>query len=267
MLESRPDQKIKAEKLLEVTKNYARTLSNNPGYASLADMTGFSPEGIQGAMAGIKSLDKELTVKDWKPSSLFGEQSGMADLYGVMLKIPQLKGNLEEITNKGFEHSQLSNITKAWVNGKSIEEITRDYFSGDEVQTKDISAACKAIYKTLVNNGTWGMSALSRLSGFDFDQLSNSEKRQINMVPAMIYHGVKSEEGVLLRMNSVPRSIAESLGSIMKDSVTIENRTVQDARSFLKQSDISTWDRAIPRASSLSGKEYKQIWHILSGEE
>ena len=267
LLESRPDQKIKAEKLLEVTKNYARILSNNPGYASLADMTGFSPEGIRRAMAGIKSLDKELTVKDWKPSNLFGEQSGMADLYGVMLKIPQLKGNLEEITNKGFEHSQLSNITKAWVNGKSIEEITRDYFSGEEVQTKDISAACKAIYKTLVNNGTWGMSALSRLSGFDFDKLSNSEKRQINMVPAMIYHGVKSEEGVLLRMNSVPRSIAESLGIIMKESATIENRTVQDARSFLKQSDTSTWDSAVPLASSLSGEEYKQIWHILSGEE
>jgi len=265
-LESRPDQKLKAEKLLEVTKNYARKLSDNPGYASLADMTGFSPEGIRRAMAGIQSLDKELTVEDWKPSSLFGGQSGMADLYGVMLKIPQLKDNLEEITNRGLERSQISNITKAWVNGKSIEEIARDYFGGED-QTKAISAACKAIYKTLVNNGTWGMSALSRLSGFDFDQLSNTEKRQINMVPAMIYHGVKSEEGVLLRMNSVPRSIAESLGNIMKESATIENRTVQDARSFLKKSDSSTWDRAVPLASSLSGKEYKQIWHILSGEE
>ncbi|MCY3675869.1 MAG: DEAD/DEAH box helicase [Paracoccaceae bacterium] len=267
LLENRPDQKQKAEKLLEVTKKYAQILSENPGHASLADMTGFSPEGISKALYEINSLDKKLTAEEWKPNSLFGKKSGMADLYGVMLKIPQLKGNLEEITNRGLEHSQISNITKAWVNGKSIEEIARDYFSGEEVQTKDISAACKAIYKTLVNNGTWGMSALSRLSGFDFDQLSNSEKRLINMVPAMIYHGVKSEEGVLLRMNSVPRSIAESLGSIMKDSVTIENRTVQDARSFLKQTDISTWDRAIPRSSSLSGKEYKQIWHILSGEE
>ncbi len=267
LLENRPDQKPKAEKLLEVTKKYAQILSENPGHASLADMTGFSPEGISKALYEINILDKKLTAEEWKPNSLFGKKSGMADLYGVMLKLPQLKGNLEEITNRGLEHSQISNITKAWVNGKSIEEIARDYFSGEEVQTKDISAACKAIYKTLVNNGTWGMSALSRLSGFDFDQLSNSEKRQINMVPAMIYHGVKSEEGVLLRMNSVPRSIAESLGSIMKESVTIENRTVQDARSFLKQSDISTWDRAIPRSSSLSGKEYKQIWHILSGEE
>jgi len=266
-LESRPDQKQKAEKLLEVTKKYARTLSENPGHASLADMTGFSPEGIGRALAGINSLENKLTADDWKPDSLFGGQSGMADLYGVMLRIPQLKGNLEEITNRGLEHSQIADITKAWVNGKSIEEIARDYFQGGEYQTKALTAACKAIYKTLVNYGTWGMSALSRLSGINFDRLSDIEKRQINMIPAMIYHGVQSEEGVLLRMNSVPRTIAESLGSVMKDSVPKENRTVQDARSFLKQSDISAWEKAVPQTSSLSGEEYKRIWKILSGED
>lgn len=266
-LESRPDQKQKAEKLLEVTKKYARTLSENPGHASLADMTGFSPEGIGRALAGINSLENKLTADDWKPDSLFGGQSGMADLYGVMLRIPQLKGNLEEITNRGLEHSQIADITKAWVNGKSIEEIARDYFKGGEDQTKALTAACKAIYKTLVNNGTWGMSALSRLSGIDFDRLSDTEKRQINMIPAMIYHGVQSEEGVLLRMNSVPRTIAESLGSVMKDSVSKDYRTVQDARSFLKQSDISAWEKAVPQTSSLSGEEYKRIWKILSGED
>lgn len=267
LLESRPEQKQKAEKLLEVTKNYARTLSKNPGQASLADMTGFSPEGIGRALAGMNSLEHKLTANDWKPESLFKGQSGMADLYGVMLRIPQLKGNLEEITNRGLEHSQIADITKAWVNGKSIEEIARDYFKGGEDQTKALTAACKAIYKTLVNNGTWGMSALSRLSGIDFDRLSDTETRQINMIPAMIYHGVQSEEGVLLRMNSVPRTIAESLGSVMKDSVSKENRTVQDARSFLKQSDISAWEKAVPQTSSLSGEEYKRIWKILSGED
>jgi replicative superfamily II helicase len=266
-LESRPEQKQKAEKLLEVTKKYARTLSENPGHTSLADMTGFSPEGIVRALAGINSLENKLTADDWKPDSLFGGQSGMADLYGVMLRIPQLKGNLEEITNRGLEHSQIADITRAWVNGKSIEEIARDYFKGGEDQTKALTAACKAIYKTLVNNGTWGMSALSRLSGIDFDRLSDSERRQINMIPAMIYHGVQSEEGVLLRMNSVPRSIAESLGTIMKNSVFKANYTVQDARGFLKQSDISAWEKAIPQTSSLSGEEYKRIWKILSGED
>lgn len=267
ILESRPDQKQKAEKLLEVTKQYARTLSENPGQASLADMTGFSPEGIGRALAGMNSLEHKLTANDWKPESLFGGQSGMADLYGIMLRIPQLKGNLEEITSRGLEHSQIADITKAWVNGKSIEEIARDYFKGGEDQTKALTAACKAIYKTLVNNGTWGMSALSRLSGLDFDRLTEHEKRQISMIPAMIYHGVKSEEGVLLRMNSVPRSIAESLGNIMKSSSTKENRTVQNARAFLKMSGITTWEEAKPQASSLSGEEYQRIWKILSGED
>lgn len=265
-LKSRPDQKQKAEKLLEVTKKYARTLSENPGHASLADMTGFSPEGIGSALAGINLLENKLTADDWKPESLFGKGDSMSALYGVMLKIPQLKGNLNKITDPGLEHSQIANITKAWVNGKSIEEIARDYFKGDKDQTTALTAACKAIYQTLVNNGTWGMSALSRLSRIDFDRLSESEKRHINMVPAMIYHGVQSEEGVLLRMNSVPRSIAESLGTLMKDSVPKENRTVQGAAGFLKQSGTSTWEKAAPKTASLSGAEYKQVWEILSGE-
>ena len=63
--------------------------------------------------------------------------------------------------------------------------------------------------------------------------------------------GVQSEEGVLLRMNSVPRTIAESLGSVMKDSMSKENRTVQDARSFLKLSDIDPCAIGTIKISSL----------------
>lgn len=267
MLESKPEQKQKADRLLEVTKKYARKLSDNPGHTSLADMTGFSPEGISKALAGVNSLENKLTANDWKPESLFGGQSGMADMYGIMLRIPQLKSNLEEITTQGIEHRQIADITKAWVNGTSIEDIAREFFKGGENQTKALTAACKAIYKTLVNNGTWGMSALSRLSGIDFDSLSESDKRQIDMIPAMIYHGVQSEEGVLLRMNSVPRSIAENLGVEMKKANPGESHTVQLTRSFLKQSEIALWEQAKPSNSSLTGKEYNQIWKILSGEE
>ena len=191
----------------------------------------------------------------------------MADLYGIMVRIPQLKNNLEEIARKGLEHSQIAEITKAWVNCTSIELIAQKYFKGGVNQTKALTATCKSIYITLVNNGTWGMSALSRLSGIDFERLAETEKRNINMIPAMIYHGVKSQEGVLLRMNSVPRSIAESLGSIMKGTSSKEVSTIQDARALLKQSENSTWERAKPQASPLSGEEYRQIWKILSCEE
>ena len=267
-LESQPNQRQKAEKLLEVTKNYARNLSEKPQHASLADMTGFSPEGIGNALFEVNSLENKLVAADWKPDSLFGEQSGMADLYGVMLRIPQLNKTLNEITSHGLGRRQIADITKAWVNGRSIEEIAQKYFKGDRSQTESLTQACKAIYKNLVNSGTWGMSALSRLSGIDFDQLTDSEKRRINMIPAMIYHGVRSEEGVLLRMNSVPRSIAEALGTIMKESVSREqHHTVQDTRDFLKQSDSSAWEKAKPESSHLSGEEYKRIWQLLSGED
>jgi replicative superfamily II helicase len=268
LLESCPEQKKKAEKLLEVTKNYARKLSKKPGQASLADMTGFSPEGIGSALAGMHSLGKKLTLNDWKPDSLFGSQSGMADLYGIMLRIPQLN-NLEEITSKGLEHTQIADMTKAWVNGVSIDDIARKFFHGGENQTKALTATCKAIYRTLVNNGTWGISALSQLpnNGIDFEHLSDSDKRQINMIPAMIYHGVQTKEGVLLRMNSVPRSIAETLGNEMKKVHQDKSLTINEARSFLKQSENSVWEETKPKDSSLTGEEYKQIWRILSGEE
>lgn len=268
ILESKPEARQKANKLLEATKNYARKLSQNPGVATLADSTGFSPEGIGQAFAGINSLDKKLTVNDWQPQSLFGDQSGMADMYGIMLRIPQLKNNLEEITDKGLEHTQIADMTKAWVGGKSIEDIAKEFFTKERDQTKAITAACKAIYKNLVNNGTWGISALSRIpgNGLDYDNLPEDQKRQINMIPAMIYHGVKSEEGVLLRMNSVPRSIAEPLGSEFKKAHPKEVLSVQEARKFLKQSDNTVWDKAKPANSALTGKDYKHIWKILSGE-
>jgi len=266
LLRSKRSDRSKADKLLEATKNYARKLSEHPERAALADMTGFSPEGIGRALAGMNNLERKLTLNDWKPDSLFGQQSGMADLYGVMLRIPQLKGNLEEITDKGLGNKQIAEITQAWVNGRSIEDIARDFFKGGENQTKAITAACKAIYKTLVNNGTWGISALSRLSGIDFESLTEHEKRQINIIPAMIYHGVNTEEGVLMRMNAVPRSIAEQVGEELRISTDRESTTVHEARAFLKQMDQSVWNRILPQNAYLSGTEYKRIWRILSGE-
>ena len=266
LLKRKKSDHKKADKLLEATKSYARKLSEHPERAELADMTGFSPEGIGRALAGMNNLERKLTLDDWKPDSLFGQQSGMADLYGVMLRIPQLKNNLEEITKRGLENKQIAEITQAWVNGTSIEDIARDFFKGGRNQTKAITAACKAIYKTLVNSGTWGISALSRLSSINFESLSNYEKRQINMIPAMIYHGVNTEEGVLMRMNAVPRSIAEQAGKELRKSVEQKSIAVHEARAFLKQMDQSVWNRIRPQNAYLSGTEYKIIWKILSGE-
>lgn len=269
-LQESSEGRNRAQKLLEATKHYARKISANPGQVAMADMTGFSFEGVGSALHGIRSLERNLSPDDFSPASLFGNAGGMAEFYGIMLHIPQLARNLNELTRPGNDHTQLANITKAWVEGLSIQEIAAAYFQSEEHDaTHAITDACRAIYRNLVNNSTWGLSALSRLSGIDFDTLSPAHKRQIDLLPAMIYHGVKTEEGVLMRMNGVPRSIAEKMGGIFQQTAPATGVAVgiQTVRQFLDQADISTWNRARPDNAPLSGQEYRDLWKVISGDE
>ena len=131
-------------------------------------------------------------------------------------------------------------------------------------------AACKAIYKNLANTGTRCLAALSKLpnSGIDFEKLSESERRRINTLPAMIYHGVKTEEAVLMRMNSAPRSVAERLGEEFKKNTGKSGgeTSVNEVRDFLKRMEATDWARVRPKTATLSGSDYKNIWELLSGE-
>ena len=267
-----PEKRPKADALLDATHNYARKLAAMPpGTAELADSTGFSPEGVRAAMVGIDRLESRLTASDWAPESLFGSGGRMADLFGVMLRVPQLKQELVELGGKGFDRSRISEITNDWVNGKGLEAIAREYFSrekDDEAGTGALTDACRAIYRTIVNSGTWGVSALSRVSGVDFDGLSEADKRRINALPAMIYHGVSSEDAVLMRMNSAPRSAAEALGSLYR-GVTGDDESrysVGEARRFLQRLSTDEWNGVRPDGAPLSGSGYKRVWEILSGE-
>ncbi|MCP5047176.1 MAG: DEAD/DEAH box helicase, partial [bacterium] len=124
--------------------------------------------------------------------------------------------------------------------------------------------------KVLNNSGPWGLSALSKLpmSGIDADRLSDELLRKINSSPAMIYHGVKTEAGVLMRMNNVPRSIAEPLGhEFEKDTgIAARNQTIGTARHFLSTLTERDWASAAPTGSTMDGKDYKDVWKRLSGE-
>ena len=254
-----PTQRAKADALLEATQSYARKLADMPaGTAELADSTGFSPEGVRQAMGGLSNLEDKLIPSDWTPESLFGGGGKIADLFGVMLKVPQLKQQLAEIGGAGFDRTRISDITSDWVNGKGIDAIARKYFSSDkddESGTGALTDACRAIYRTIVNSGTWGVSALSRVSGMSFETLSEADKRGINALPAMIYHGVRSEDAVLMRMNSAPRSAAEALGNLYRELTNQDESrySVGKARSFLKELGAPDWDRARPDAAPLSG--------------
>lgn len=270
VLQEDPAGRARAQKLLEATKQYARKISANPGQVAMADMTGFSFEGVGSALHGIRRLERDLAVEDFSAERLFGNAGGMADFYGIMLRIPQLARNLQELTSPGTDNRLLAQITNSWVEGKSLQEIATTYFQSEGGNVTDaVTAACRAIYRNLINNGTWGLSALSRLSAIDFEGLSSEQKRQIDLLPAMIYHGVKTEEGVLMRMNGVPRSIAEHLGTRYRQTTTGDGdgAGIQKVRRFLANADIETWNRARPANAALSGQEYKDVWRVIAGDE
>jgi hypothetical protein len=137
-----------------------------------------------------------------------------------------------------------------------------------ESATHAITRACRAIYRNLANAGTWGLSALSKLgpSGLDFGKLPEDMKRRINALPAMLYHGVQTEAAVLMRMNSIPRTIAERMGNLFTDSVFEQQQNVRVARLFLRTLQVSDWQKVVPSKSHMSGADYRAVWARLTGE-
>ncbi len=262
----------KADALLEATKGYVRKLAEHPENASLADVTGFSPEGVRSTLLDLNNLENKLTLADWEPSSLFGDKSKsvLPSLMGIMLRVPQLQESLREISKgQGNSHRKLADITQAWVTGSSIESIAKTYFEGDNL-TDQISKACRAVYRDLANNGAWGLSALSKMptSGLDFETMTDEEKRRLNNLPAMLYHGVKTEEAVLMRMNSVPRSIAERAAEdfrMQTDGGIDAVLSARKAGEYLKSLKAEDWIRLKPEGSKMSGNDYREVWKKLSG--
>lgn len=270
-LRSDPSSQKKADALLGAAKEYATRISKNRGLVAKADSTGFSVEGVASAYHGINNLERNLTPADWTPSSLFAKGKDLSSLVGVMFKVNQISEPLREIGGEGWDNKKIASIIQDWVAGKRIDEIAHKHFadgSQDESMTSAVDTACKAIYRAIANSGTWGISALSKIS-LDFDNLSNEEARQINALPAMMYHGVKTEEAVLMRMNQVPRSIAEQLGHAFRKEVGShwDDANVQEARQFLQDLDADDWSKHRPKKAKMSGNDYREVWQILSGEK
>jgi replicative superfamily II helicase len=270
LLRSTPAGAEKADALLKATKYYVQKIAEHPENATIADATGFDPKGVGKALLGLNKLEKKLTIADWMPESLFKRKTGnhLSELFGIMLQLPQIKKQLDEIKGEGLTHKQIANMSIAWVSGESIQEIAKKYFKGED--TDRITDACKAIYRNLVNNGAWGIAALSKMptSGINFDSLSEEETRSINLLPSMLYHGVSTEDAVLMRMNLLPRSIATKMGEKFREQTgdDVKYKSVARAREFLKSLKEKEWESVKPKRSYLSGIQYKKIWEILSGE-
>lgn len=253
--------------LFESVKNYAVELDSNKGLAALSDSTGFSPETIQSITRDIRGT--KLTKADWTANSMFSTNpDSLKKLVGIMLRTPEIRRHLKDIKIQGSGNfpEGLARLISDWVRGKEIPEISKTYFGSDNYE--DMSTCVSAIYSKLAMSATWGLSAFQKLphSGLDWN-LNDKEKRQLSNLPAMIYYGVDTDEAVLLRKASVPRSISRQLGKTLESEFgdSMYHKTSSDVSVWLNQLSETEWQKAVPAEKKITGSEYKKIWQILSG--
>ncbi len=86
-------------------------------------------------------------------------------------------------------------------------------------------------------------------------------------LPAYLHYGVNTDEGVLMRKNNVPRSIANRLGELYSASVEgqIFDQPSSSVSQWIGQQPTETWNRVRPAESRLSGDDYKKVWMKLNG--
>ena len=260
----------KKTRLNSAVTEYAKALDSNKKLklAEISDLTGFSPETIEQTIQTVKALD--LSSSDWTSSSLFSSSNDiLGKLVTVMVKdIPETK-NLEEIVGKhNLTLHDIPRIITDWVSGVDIQDISAKYFGG--VSDENVSTCVRTIYSKLTNFATWGLAGLQRLpnSGVNFDDLPDEEKKRINNLPAMIYYGVHTDEAILMRKNNVPRSIAPQLGDLYKDKIqNIYESRSKDVSEWLLGLKEVQWDGLISKHKNISGRDYRDIWVKLSGQD
>lgn len=251
-------------------RRYAENLTASN--ASLSDSTGFSTVSVGKLMGGLNSLS--LNQGDWSGNQLFSENNrNLKNLVGLMLKTPEIRNQVKNLSpNKNkIDESSISRMMVDWVNGKSISFIADKYFFSQSNPRKRIEMCSKAMYSYMANAATWGLAAIQKMpnSGAGWDDLSELDKKKMANLPAFLHYGVSSDEAVLMRKSSVPRSIAKRAGELyhsMQGS-QIFNKSSSEVNEWINSLPSDTWNTFADPGSILTGREYQKIWKKLSGND
>lgn len=253
--------------LRERIRGYASSLTLAD--AKRADETGFSTVSVR-QMIG-KLVMSDLSPQDWNKNQLFSEQNeSMQKLIGIMLSTYEIRKSIEDINTGGqpLDRSSIARLIIDWVNGRDLASISARLYPNVESYIA-IQKATRALYKVVANAATWGLAALQKMptSGVDWEGLSDNEKKRMANLPAYLHYGVNTDEGVLMRKNNVPRSIANRLGELYSASVegAIFDQPSSAVNRWIGQQDNKVWEGARPVGTMLSGNDYKKIWMKLNG--
>lgn len=251
---SNPNQ---ASRLLNGIRTYADYLSQPRQPLKLVDSTGFSLQSIKTAMiaAGQEGIGKD----SWNAQSLFGRDSDtLKRMMGVLLKVPELRDNLEEVTgNAGPNGDKLALIIKDWVSGCSLPDIAQRHFSKEGRDATDELTACgQNLFGKLTQTAAWGLGALLSITGGDIPE---EERQVLNNLASRVFYGVSDENAIALRLLGIPRMAAEPLASKMQSA---GHRSLSEVRDALRSADTAFWTGAL---GAEKGKIYRRVWRVLEG--
>jgi hypothetical protein len=263
-------RQLPAEKrtfLRENIRRYANSISL--AEAKMSDATGFSSVSIR-QMIG-KLAKSGISPNDWNRNQLFSEQNqSMQRLVGIMLSTYEIKKSIDELSSgeRPLDQSSIARLIIDWVNGHNISRIASKFYPNEDLNAA-IQKTTKALYKIVANSATWGLAALQKMptSGVDWDGLSEIDKKRMANLPAYLHYGVNTDEGVLMRKNNVPRSIANRIGQLYNAAVEGEifSQPTDSVSNWLSGQGQETWESVRPAGSRLSGQEYKRVWEKLNG--
>jgi hypothetical protein len=247
----------KANRLLNSIRTYAEYLSQPNQPLKLVDSTGFSLQSIKSAMsaAGQEGIGKDA----WNAQALFGGESDtLKKMMGVLLKVPELRDNLAEVTGKeGPNGDKLALILKDWVNGHTIPDIAQRHFSKNgRDETAALTVCGQNLFGKLAQTAAWGLGALLSITGGDIPE---EERQTLNNLASRVYYGVSDEKAIALRLLGIPRLAAEPLASTIRD---IGHRPLIELRNELRSTNTAFWTGAL---GADKGQIYRRVWRVLEG--
>ncbi|WP_217177996.1 DEAD/DEAH box helicase [Methanoplanus limicola] len=246
-----------ASQLLNGIYNYADYLQKPGQPLKLVDSTGFSLQSINSV---LQSASKEEILNSmWDSESLFNpDNKDLQGMMGILLKVPELRKNLEEATGGDIpDGDKLSLIIKDWVNGNSIQDIASCYFMDGKRDVNTAMTKCgQNLFGKLNQTAAWGLGALLSITG---GGMEDEEFQTLRNLPSYIYYGVNNNDAVTLRLLGIPRAAASPLAEHMEQDL---KQPLQSVRSKLRVMDKSNWNSAL---GPQKGDVYRKVWRVLEG--
>jgi len=236
----------KANTLLGGIRSYIEYFQQSGQPLKLVDSTGFSLQSIRTALKAVNEQGIKESV--WNNETLFrNDNTDLQKMMGVLLKVPELRDNLKEVTGgQNPDGQKLALILKDWVNGIPVQTIAKIHFAND------MTKCGQNLFGKLTQTASWGLGALLSMTTGELE-----EDSPLRNLPSRAYYGVNDDNAIALRLLGVPRMAAIPLANAMG---AIGKQSLSEVRDQLSQMEAKAWVNAL---GNESGRIYYAIWKQL----